>query len=258
MTFLILKMAAYLVAALLLGIVAGWVSRHVTAQRETETTSRALNDNRAKVPQLESLIRVRDEEINRLKVAQEGQGDSVAQVSEELQEQVALVHKKELEVTQLKAQLENLQSLNSDAADDMSVMIPAADAASTPIVDGELDFSIESSESTESSELTEDQAARIVLLEARIETLELELVDAQFDLNEARANTGIRDEMEELTKRLRQKAQDFDRLNREMEGEKRKVSELERERELQDKSLQVLHQQLEMERSSSVAPASTS
>jgi len=59
-TFLILKIAGYLTAALALGIAAGWVSRHVTAQRETESNTRALNDNRAKVPQLESLIRVRD------------------------------------------------------------------------------------------------------------------------------------------------------------------------------------------------------
>lgn len=258
MTFLILKIAAYLTVALVLGVAAGWVSRHVTAQREEETTSRALNDNRAKVPQLESLIRVRDDEIARIKQAHQGQEDTVSLANQELQAQVSLVREKEVEVARLKAQLTNLQSLNSDAVDDMSVMIPAADAVSTPIVDGELvsgeDLTAEllSTGSMASQSVTAepstDHLEQIALLQARIEALEHELTEANFAADTAQADNGIRDEMEELTKRLRQKAQDFDRLNRQMEGEKRKVSELERERELQNKSLQVLHQQLEMER----------
>ena len=260
MTFLILKIAAYLTVALVLGIAAGWVSRHVTAQRETETTSRALNDNRAKVPQLESLIRVRDDEIQRLKQVRESQEDSVTQATQELQVQVSRVREKEVEVARLKAQLENLQSLNSDAVDDMSVMIPADQAVSTPIVDGELALTEEllgTETSTGNSVNTEPsaaQAAQIASLQARIEALELELTQAQVAADAAQSHTGMQSEMEELTKRLRQKAQDFDRLNRQMDSEKRKVAELERERELQNKSLQVLHQQLEMERNRAVAP----
>lgn len=271
MTFLILKIAVYLTVALVLGIAAGWVSRHVTAQRETETSSRALNDNRAKVPQLESLIRVRDDEIQRIKQAHQGQEESVSQATQELQAQVSLVRDKEVEVARLKAQLDSLQSMNIDTADDMSMMIPAEDAASTPIVDGELvsadDLTTEllstESVSTDSnlveSEMAEPSTAhleQIAFLEARIEVLERELTEANFAADTAQADNSIRDEMEELTKRLRQKAQDFDRLNRQMEGEKRKVSELERERELQNKSLQVLHQQLEMERNRVVVPVS--
>lgn len=266
MTFLILKIAAYLTAALVLGIAAGWVSRHVTAQREEESSSRALNDNRAKVPQLESLIRVRDDEIQRIKQAQEGQQESVSQANQELQAQVSLVREKEVEVARLKAQLDNLQSLNSDAVDDMSVMIPASDAVSTPIVDGELLSADELTTeplTTESMDVQSGPAEsspadleQIALLKARIDVLERELTDANFAADTAQADNGIRDEMDELTKRLRQKAQDFDRLNRQMESEKRKVAELERERELQNKSLQVLHQQLELERNRVVAPVS--
>ncbi len=266
MTFLILKIAAYLTAALMLGIAAGWVSRHVTAQREEETNSRALNDNRAKVPQLESLIRVRDDEIQRIKQAQQSQEETVAQANQELQAQVSLVREKEVEVARLKAQLDSLQSLNSDAVDDMSVMIPATEAVSTPIVDGELLSADELDAEPLASESIDRQPAaaepsaahleQIAFLKARIESLERELTDANFAADTAQADNGLRDEMDELTKRLRQKAQDFDRLNRQMESEKRKVAELERERELQNKSLQVLHQQLEMERNRVVAPAS--
>jgi len=66
-TFLILKIAAYLFVALLLGSAAGWVSRHVAATREIDSLSKQLNENRAKVPQLETLIRVRDDELARLR-----------------------------------------------------------------------------------------------------------------------------------------------------------------------------------------------
>lgn len=256
MTFLILKIAAYLTIALVLGIAAGWVSRHVTAQRETDTTSRALNDNRAKVPQLESLIRVRDDEIHRLKQAHEGQEEGVAQAGQELQAQVVLVREKELEVVRLKAQLESLQALNSDSVDDMLVMIPAADSASSSIVDVEVGGESSDAEYGSNSEPSALEAEQIASLEARIESLELELSESKNEVEMAKAQTGVREEMEELSQRLRQKAQDFDRLNRQMDGEKRKVSELERERELQNKSLQVLHQQLEMERNRTVAPVS--
>jgi len=166
-----------------------------------------------------------------------------------------LVRDKELEITRLKAQLESLQALNSDAADDMSVMIPAADAVSTPIVDVELALEPLAEETKAPvAETSAADAEQIASLLARIESLEHELTDAKLEAETAKAQTGVRDEMEELANRLRQKAQDFDRLNRQMEAEKRKVSELERERELQNKSLQVLHQQLEMERNRTVVP----
>ena len=50
----------------------------------------------------------------------------------------------------------------------------------------------------------------------------------------------------DLEARLKQKAEEYDRLARSLEAEQRRVTELERERELQNKSLRVLHQQLEL------------
>ncbi len=52
----------------------------------------------------------------------------------------------------------------------------------------------------------------------------------------------------ELEARLVRKAAELDRLEQALAREERKVRELERERELQNKSLHVLHQQLELER----------
>ena len=47
---------------------------------------------------------------------------------------------------------------------------------------------------------------------------------------------------------LEQKSEESDRLGRELELMQRRVMELERERELQNQSLRVLHQQLELEK----------
>ena len=66
MIFLILKMFVYLLLALVAGVGAGWVLRHIAAAKQEEDMQRTLADARARVPQFESLIRSRDEQIKRL------------------------------------------------------------------------------------------------------------------------------------------------------------------------------------------------
>lgn len=58
----------------------------------------------------------------------------------------------------------------------------------------------------------------------------------------------LRSEILELKSRLREMSEEQDRLNKMLEQEHRKVQELERQRDLQNSSLQVLHQQLELAR----------
>ncbi len=58
----------------------------------------------------------------------------------------------------------------------------------------------------------------------------------------------LRSEILELKGRLREASQEHDRLARSLDQESRKVEELERQRDLQNSSLQVLHQQLELAR----------
>jgi chromosome segregation ATPase len=60
----------------------------------------------------------------------------------------------------------------------------------------------------------------------------------------------LRSEILELEGRLREASQEQDRLAKTLEQENRKVEELERQRDLQNSSLQVLHQQLELARKS--------
>ena len=59
----------------------------------------------------------------------------------------------------------------------------------------------------------------------------------------------MRSELVELESRLQHNDQESERLTKVLDQERRRVVELERERELQAKSLQLLHQQLDLERS---------
>jgi chromosome segregation ATPase len=85
----------------------------------------------------------------------------------------------------------------------------------------------------------------IAALHREIASLRQELVVA----NEAgHRNPALELTIKELEGRLVRKMAEIDRLRQALNSEERKVGELERERELQNKSLLVLHQQLEMER----------
>lgn len=67
MIYLILKMFVYLLLALIAGAGAGWLLRHLAASRQEEEMQRSLAEVRSHVPQLESLVRSRDEQISRLR-----------------------------------------------------------------------------------------------------------------------------------------------------------------------------------------------
>ena len=63
MIFLIAKIFVYLLLAGFVGAAAGWLTRNLQAQRSDENASRAVNDAKSKMPQLESLLRGRDEQV---------------------------------------------------------------------------------------------------------------------------------------------------------------------------------------------------
>ena len=63
----------------------------------------------------------------------------------------------------------------------------------------------------------------------------------------------LREELEALEKKLQEQIDDSRELSKVLDQERRRVTELERERELQNKSLNLLHQQLELARESGSA-----
>ena len=67
MTYLIVKIFIYLLLAGGIGFAAGWLFRNFESQKKEERAQRAINDAKSKVPQLESMLRGRDEQIQKLK-----------------------------------------------------------------------------------------------------------------------------------------------------------------------------------------------
>ena len=127
----------------------------------------------------------------------------------------------------------------------MSIEEAALDGAGTPV----LDFGDEGGgSSADSRNAIDDGSDRIIAeLSAEITRLKAEAADAAA-AGAATNDDELGRQVVELELRLRQKAQEHERVQRQLEQERRKVQELERERELQNRSLQVLHQQLEVER----------
>ena len=248
MTYLILQIFVYLLVALGLGGAAGWIWRSIGNHQEVEALSRQVNEAKAKVPQLESQLRARDDKLRKITEAQESSAEETAKALEFAAENDRELRAKEQEIARLKAQVAQLQSLSSETDGDTLLIDPLL--ASKAAAPGAGDAGNEAPKQAVSS----DEADEVVaMLHAQIERLEVELADARYQLDLGASDAGLRTEVDELTSRLRQKAQEHDRLNRALEIEKSKVAELEQERELQNKSLQILHQQLEMERQKNLA-----
>jgi chromosome segregation ATPase len=264
--YLILKMMVYLLLAVAAGGGAGWLLRNLAASKREEEMQRTLADARARVPQFESLLRSRDEQIVRLKDDLSEKDVRINSLVDESREKDQALKEKDREFRQLAARAHALDLTESSETIDnatLDVDLSADPTTGQNIAPGGPDVTGQISEhsgSQESSEVheqirqlerelvnaratTADAVAEAAAAEAEVITLKAELARAG-DADGQEADSAV----EELETRLRQKAEEYDRLNRTLETEQRKVAELERERELQNKSLQVLHQQLELER----------
>jgi predicted RNase H-like nuclease (RuvC/YqgF family) len=255
--FLILKMFVYLLLALAAGVGAGWVLRHIAAAKQEEDMQRTLADARARVPQFESLIRSRDEQIKRLKEELKEKDVRINGLADDVREAELSMKDKDRELKEFTARHETLADLtdepapSNDSAGEVLVGGEILEIGSEPVVDGggASDSALQSEITRLEGELREarsvaaDAMAEAAAAEAEVITLKAELARAGES-----AGTGSSDAVADLESRLKQKSEEHDRLARELESEQRRVTELERERELQNKSLRVLHQQLELEK----------
>ena len=221
MTFLIVKILAYLVTAGLIGFAAGWLFRNLQGQKIEEQAQRSMHDAKSKVPQLESLLRGRDDQIKKLKEeakefkeALQGKDQEVADKDRELMEQ-------KRETNKYKQSQDAKKGFSLDDDDD------------------------------DASDLIAELSREITSLKAELKvaqaTAPVSSTDPQLDTEVFETElTALRDETLRLKDALRDTSANLER-------EQSTVAELERERELQNKSLKVLHQQLELERSRKAA-----
>lgn len=255
MIFLILKMFVYLLLALVAGVGAGWVLRHIAAAKQEEDMQRTLADARARVPQFESLIRSRDEQIKRLKEELKEKDVRINGLADDVREAELAMKDKERELKEFTARHETIADLpdeNAGAGESSGevlmggeVLDVGAAADQTEGSDAPLRAEISrlESELREAKSQAADAMAEAASAEAEVITLKAELARAGDS-----AEPGDSQALADLEARLKQKAEEYDRLARELDAEQRRVTELERERELQNKSLRVLHQQLELEK----------
>jgi len=232
--YLIMKMFIYLAVAVAAGFGAGWLTRNLTAARKEDELQRTLSETKSLVPQFESLMRSRDDQVSSLRKEVQDKDARLGELHAQMDLQEKNLKERERDLKRVQSRLAALDvSLQGDDA---------------------LDYSGYGA----SAELT----AEVKRLEGEVERLRRREVSLTAELRAARAGQSVpgstagvsameevlRSELHELESRLRQTVFERDRLSKTLDQEKRKVTELERERELQNRSLLVLHQQLELAR----------
>ena len=223
MTFLIVKILAYLVTAGVIGFAAGWLFRNLQGQKVAEQAQRSVHDAKSKVPQLESLLRGRDDQIKKLK-------EEAKEYREALKAKDQEVADKERELMEQKRETNKYKQSQ----------------------EAKKEFSFDGDDEDDASDLIAELSREITSLKAELKVAEAtttgaSLTEPQLDTAVFETEiTALRDE----TIRLKDALQD---ASANLEREQSTVAELERERELQNKSLKVLHQQLELERSRKAA-----
>jgi capsule polysaccharide export protein KpsE/RkpR len=231
MTFLIIKIFVYLVLAGAIGFGAGWLFRNLHGQRAEERSQRAMHEAKSKVPQLESLLRGRDDQIKKLK-------SEIKERREELQSKDQVLGEKERQI------LEHKRELNR---------FVQADEAGTSL-------SMDTDAQDDASDLIAELSREITTLKAQLERTANGTIGANpcpsigAEVLETEV-LALREQSGRLDTELQEACTDLAR-------QRANVTELERERELQNKSLKVLHQQLQLERSDKLgsdksSPAST-
>ena len=229
MTFLIMQMFVYLLLAGLIGGGAGWLVRNLQAQKSDEAASRAVHDAKSKLPQLESLLRSRDDRNNKMKAELD---DTKTQLKQREQARRELEHQLNESVREKKRLNAQLEAKSFAAAEDNLEMDSTGHDEEVTLLTQEIESLKQALASAESNAAEAQQQAQ-----------------AQAHAQDA-GETGLGEiEREALQAQLVSADRKYTAAAKELKMEQDKVVELERERELQNKSLQVLHQQLEMERS---------
>ncbi len=244
MIFLVLKMFVYLFVALAAGGAAGWLLRNLAATKREEDMQRVVNETKSRVPQFESLMRGRDDQIKKLKYEVEAKQKELGEAYQSLRDAEHEARENSRELKTLQHRHQALASGSGEGA-----LIDGAIMGGSEAVDYAPD-------SDEGDGSVAELHREIVGLKSELESAKLEIL--QLDAMQGatppasggsgEADENLRREMLELEVRLRQKAEEHNATCKALDKERGKVLELERERELQNKSLQVLHQQLEIER----------
>ncbi len=211
MIYLVLKIFGYLLIALLAGFASGWLFRNLLAVKKDEELRSSLNDARSKLPQFESLLRGRDQQVKGLQDDLETRDQNIRELMDAANETEKALLKKTRE----------LKRLTKNPANDDESVLADADIENASASNS----SVEEGETLDKGEASSDHARQTEALKVQIVELEKELEQAiqatlQAEAN-ALADTTDADrnsrQVQELEARLRQQAQDLERLSKSIE-----------------------------------------
>ena len=265
MIYLIMKMFVYLAVALLAGFGAGWLMRNLMAGKKEEEMQRTLSETKSRLPQFESLMRSRDEQMKTLRQELKDKDARIGELHEEMGMQDKTLKDKDRELRNAQGRLAAVDP-DETASDSHSELSEVDMTGGKPLDYADVDVDVDADTNTDTNSSSDHElAVEVRRLEREVERLRQQEQSLETQLHSAREDQAtpasssasssameevLRSEVHELESRLRQTTLEHERLTKALEQEKRKVVELERERELQNKSLLVLHQQLELARES--------
>lgn len=245
MIFLVFKIFVYLALALCLGAAGGWLLRNLAATRHEETLNRQLIEARGRVPQLESQLRGQGEMTSQLKAQIKEKEAQVGELNQALKERDEALVQKEREVTLLQARVDG----RVDAKDGASASI-RTDEHMLVLEEVEAEAESEVGPQAKPEPASPEDSLELLALKAEVNRLSSALDAAKSAAASvtvaAPATPAPVAESPELLNRIADLEHELERAQRALQSEQRRVTELERERELQNRTLQVLHQQLEM------------
>jgi len=243
--YLVFKIFVYLALALGLGAAGGWLLRNLAATRQEETLNRQLIEARGRIPQLESRLRGQDEMTAKLKAQIKEQQAQVVELNQALKERDEALVQNEQTLTRLQAR-EDAKGGTSASVRTEGHMLVLEEVEAEP--GSEADADTEAAVLPESTSSQESQ--ELLALKAEVSRLDSALEAARSAAASASAAPEPAAESPELLNRIAELEHELERAQRALQNEQRRVAELERERELQNRTLQVLHQQLEMAKES--------
>jgi flagellar biosynthesis chaperone FliJ len=217
MIFLILKILAYLIIAAAIGFGLGWGLRHIQARKDQDADHRKVHDAKSKIPHLESQMRGRNDQISKLKATIQDHKQAASELKLEMEGIRQEAREAQIESRKYKAQKDAITGTHELAED------------------GVLDFGGSDTQDEYNKPSRSDQKwlLRIAELEAEVQAL--------------RETQGT-ENFSEKKWRLETQGDDYQTLKDLLDERDTKITALERERELQQRTLTMLHQQLETER----------
>jgi len=221
MTYLATQIAAYLFAALVVGFMTGWLMRRASANSDHASMHRQLVDIKSRIPQLETAVRHREQQIVRLKEELDATAGKFDSMTHNLQERERTIGDRDRTLSLLRSEI---AVLKQSAPTDPDYDLPVRDDR------------------------------KVQELEERLRDRDAQITDFARRLADSVARP-IGSTPPETVKRLREleeeaatRAKDLRVATDTLGDRDKRILDLDRERERQDKWMGVLTEQLETSR----------